>query len=172
MAGLLSMLGRAGQAAKGISPTALAGGATAGALIAGGTMAGNEKEKIRQYQALRKYIKDQTGGLGGLVYSKENDNFMITYGDSVKNAKKKGHYALLHQVRKAGSDKLDIGFHKGIAFMSDKKSKEMNNAIKNSLKTEKGREQLSSYINVQTSNPYSNDYMENRKDGFGFGTKR
>ena len=172
MAGLLSMLGKAGQAAKGISPKAMAGGAVAGGLIAGGTMAANKQQKIREYQGLRQFIKDQTGGLGGLVYSEEKDEYVVTYAGSMKEAANQDHVRWLREIIKQGNDRLSVKLRDNVAFMSDKKSKEMDKAIRGSLKTEEGAERLESYLDKQMSDPYAEDYGEPRKDAFGFGTER
>ena len=69
--------------------------------------------------------------------------------------------------------KLDINISDRVGFMSDKQSKKLTNTIKDSMKTEEGREKLQSYFqNSQLERPFESDYGTKNldKDPFGFGT--
>ena len=117
-------------------------------------------------------IKETTGGLGGLVYNEDKEEFILTYAGTVNNAIKEKHMGHISAYIKAANEKLDIKVSDRVSFMSEKKSKEMNKTIRSSLKTEEGREKLSGFLNKQMSDPYAKDYGGQGKDPFGFGTPR
>ena len=193
MAGLLGMLGASarnlGQVGKNYGRIAKGRGAdllksnpeyaigaglagVAGGSIAHGISQGNEQDRIKQYQGLRRLIKESTGGLGGLVYNKDKDEFILTYAGTVNNAIKGKHMGHISSYIRAANEKLDIKVSDRVSFMSKKKSEEMNKTIRSSLKTEEGREKLSGVLNRQMSDPYAKDYGAEGKDPFGFGVPR
>ena len=176
----LGLLGMAGAIGGGIGGgiARVGGSRLAGAAVgsAAGGFAGHQHEKhrrdvkIKQYQGLRNIIKKQTDGLGGLVYDKKNNQFVVTYGGTLEEATKKGHIPTIGGLISVGNDKLDIKLASRVGFMSDKK---LTSTIKNAVKTEEGREKLQSYFeNSQMGNPYASDYgtRADDKDPFGFGT--
>tara|TARA_R110000744_G_scaffold40374_7_gene91618 strand:- start:418 stop:1017 length:600 start_codon:yes stop_codon:yes gene_type:complete len=182
----LGLLGMAGAIGGGIGGgiARVGGSRLAGAAVgaAGGGLAGyhadNHKTnvKTKQFQKVRNLIKDRTDGLGGLVYSKKKNKFVMTYAGSPKEAAKKGHVMHLQAVIAATKDprlKLDIDISDRVGFMSDKQSKKLTNTIKDSMKTEEGIEKLQSYFqNSQLERPYESDYGTKNfdRDPFGFGT--
>ena len=183
-AGLLGMLGRAGQSAKGLASKyeseLVAGGLASmgGYGIHRGLKKKKENHMTKEFQEVRNLIKDRTDGLGGLVYSKKKNKFIMTYAGSPKEAAKKGHIMHLKAVMAATRDprlKLDIDISDKVGFMSDKGSKKLTSTIKNALKTEEGREKIQSiYQNSQLDRPFESDYGSSPqiKDAFGFGTLR
>ena len=179
----LGLLGMAGAIGGGIGGgiARVGGSRLAGAAVgsAAGGFAGHQHEKhrrdvkIKQYQGLRNIIKKETDGLGGLVYDKKNNQFVVTYGGTLEEATKKGHIPTIGGLISVGNDKLDIKLASRVGFMSDKQSKKLTSTIKNAVKTEEGREKLQSYFeNSQMGNPYASDYgtRADDKDPFGFGT--
>lgn len=180
--GLLGMLGRAGQSAKGLASKyeseLVAGGLASmgGYGVYRGLKKTKEDHMTKEFQAVRNLIKDRTDGLGGLVYNKKKNKFVMTYAGTPQEAAKKGHVMHLQAVIAATKDprlKLDINISDRVGFMSDKQSKKLTNTIKDSMKTEEGREKLQSYFqNSQLERPFESDYGTKNldKDPFGFGT--
>lgn len=180
--GLLGMLSRAGQSAKGLASKyeqeLVAGGLASmgGYGIYRGLKKTKEDHMTKEFQGVRNLIKDRTDGLGGLVYNKKKNKFVMTYAGTPQEAAKKGHIMHLQAVIAATKDprlKLDIDISDRVGFMSDKQSKKLTNTIKDSMKTEEGREKLQSYFqNSQLERPFESDYGTKNldKDPFGFGT--
>tara|TARA_E500000305_G_C3978615_1_gene215670 strand:- start:191 stop:772 length:582 start_codon:yes stop_codon:yes gene_type:complete len=193
MAGLLGMLGASarnlgqvgknyGRIAKGrgadllkSNPEYAIGAGLAG--VAGGSIAhgigeSNEKRKVHQYQALRQMIKKETDGLGGLVYNKKKDEYVVTYAGSPTELTSNKHFHPLKFIIDSTNDKLDIKMSTSIHSMSDKTSKDFRKKAEQMMKTPEGMNKIQDWMDSrQMQNPYSDDYGKG-KDPFGFGTER
>tara|TARA_A100001011_G_scaffold255812_1_gene264087 strand:+ start:48 stop:665 length:618 start_codon:yes stop_codon:yes gene_type:complete len=142
---------------------ALIGGAL-GAM--GGAMAYNfndmaEDRKIRQYQELRKFIKQETDGLGGLVYNKKKDQYVVTYAGSPTELKENKHFYPLKLIIDETNDRLDIKMKTSIHALSPKQSEKQQKQIEKMLSTPEGAEELEKYLmesERHMRNPYGEDY--------------
>ena len=182
MAGLLGMLGASarnlGQAGKNYGRIAKGRGAdllksnpeyaigaglagVAGGSIAHGIGESNEKRKVHQYQALRQMIKKETDGLGGLVYNKKKDEYVVTYAGSPQEMTSNKHFHALKFIIDSTNDRLDIKMRQSISAFSPKQSKAQTKYVKKMLSTPEGAEKLQDYLasnQDSLSNPYSENY--------------
>ncbi len=142
-----------------IGAAGLAG--TLGGGIAYGISESNEESKINQYQALRSLIKSETGGLGGLVYNKKKDHYVVTYSGSPKDLKENKHFNALKYIIDNTNDKLDIKMKTSIHALSSKRSDQHKKQIEKMLSTPEGAKELENYLMTtekMMQNPYSDDY--------------
>ena len=121
----------------------------------------DESFKKRQYQGMRALIKQETNGLGGLVYNKKKDEYIVTYGGTPSELMKNKHFhALKHIIDKTNSD-LDIKMSTGIHALSKKQAEKHQKQIEQMLSTPEGAKELENYFNESEKtmqNPYSDDY--------------
>ena len=129
--------------------------------IAYGISENNEQNKIKQYHALRSLIKSETGGLGGLVYNKKKDHYVVTYSGSPKDLKENKHFNALKYIIDNTNDKLDIKMKTSIHALSPKQSAKHQKQIEKMLSTPEGAKELENYLmqsEKMMQNPYSDDY--------------
>ena len=132
-----------------------------GGVIASGISENNEQNRIKQYQGIRQLIKNETGGLGGLVYNKEKDQFIVTYSGSPKDLKENKHFQVLKYIIDNTNDKLDIKMNTSIHALSSKQSEKHRKQIEKMLSTPEGSQELEKYLMASEKtmqNPYSDNY--------------
>ena len=121
----------------------------------------DESSKKRQYQAMRSLIKKETEGLGGLVYNKKKDKYIVTYGGTPNELMKNKHFhALKYIIDRTNSD-LDIKMSTSIHALSKDRAEKHRKQIEQMLSTPEGAGELESYLNESEKtmqNPYSDDY--------------
>tara|TARA_R110001599_G_scaffold191029_4_gene385818 strand:+ start:171 stop:803 length:633 start_codon:yes stop_codon:yes gene_type:complete len=125
----------------------------------------NEQKRIKQYQGVRQLIKNETGGLGGLVYNKKKDHYVVTYSGSPKDLKEKKHFHALKYIIDNTNDKLDIKMKTAIHALSSKRSDQHKKQIEKMLSTPEGAKELENYLmesEKTMQNPYSDDYRAAR----------
>jgi|TARA_R100000656_G_scaffold2639_3_gene4343 hypothetical protein len=134
--------------------------------VVGGSLAhsvGQSREigKVHQYQALRQLIKKETNGLGGLVYNKKKDEYVVTYAGSPQEMTSNKHFHALKFIIDSTNDRLDIKMRQSISALSPKQSKAQTKYVKKMLSTPEGAEKLQDYLasnQDSLSNPYSENY--------------
>ena len=134
--------------------------------VVGGSLAhsmGQSREirKVHQYQALRQLIKKETNGLGGLVYNKKKDEYVVTYAGSPQEMTSNKHFHALKFIIDSTNDKLDIKIRESISALSAKQSEAQTKYIKKMLSTPEGAEKLQGYLasnKGSLDNPYSENY--------------
>lgn len=132
-----------------------------GGAIASDISENNEQKRIKQYQGVRQLIKNETGGLGGLVYNKKNDEFIVTYSGSPQDLTKNKHFNVLKYIIDNTNDKLDIKMKTSIHALSSKQSEKHRKQIEKMLSTPEGAKELENYLMASEKtmqNPYSDDY--------------
>ena len=134
--------------------------------VVGGSLAysmdqGNEARKVQQYQALRNMIKHETNGLGGLVYNKKKDEYVVTYAGSPQEMTSNKHFHALKFIIDSTNDRLDIKMRESISALSAKQSEAQTKYVKKMLSTPEGAEKLRDQMSLsakQLDNPYSENY--------------
>ena len=134
--------------------------------VVGGSLAHSMSEssndsKKRQYEGWRELIKNETNGLGGLVYNKKKNEYVVTYAGTPQELKDNKHFSALKYIIDRSNKELDIKLRESINGLSPKQSKIQQDYIEKMMSTPEGAEKLQNYIaskQKNLENPYSEDY--------------